>query len=172
MKKLTQQFLIILFLVPAMVFTSCNDDEEGEVGGKADLVGTWSFADVGVEFTIDGEDFIEWAKEAFDLTESEAQELEELFSEDFTDGFDGNVTFNDDNTYSATSDGETENGTYSLNGDKLTIVPDDEESIIFDVVKLNSSTLVISSTETETDDLDEDGTSETLEVTLSLTLEK
>lgn len=172
MKNYLQKLLIVLLALSFVLFTSCDDDEEGEVGGRADLIGTWSFVDFTFEFLVDGEDFIQWSIDNLGLTEEEAEELEALFNEDF-ESPEGTVTFNDDDTYTATSPGEEdETGSWSKNGETLTIDPDGDSPTTFEILKLNNSTLVIGYTESDSDDFDEDGTSENLEFNTTLTLEK
>ena len=92
----------------------------------------------------------------------------------FEEGFDGNITFNKDNTYESSFDGDIETGTWTLSSDGMTMTldPVDDDILMLDVVTLNSNTLIIALTETENEDFDGDGTEETLTITVQISFTK
>jgi C4-type Zn-finger protein len=81
--------------------------------------------------------------------------IEDEFDEDYT------IEFRVDNTVSLSSDEEMEEGTYSINGDVLTIISaEEEESITFIIKTLDGNSLVL--TQQEELDFTETGISNTL----------
>ena len=121
MKKRLLSFLVAVCLfIPCMfMLTAC---------GKADVTGTYTGYSVSVNDTVWTKEQYEARKDASDLTEAETMLLnlaEELFE--------NNATFEikDDNTFvSAVREGEnadTQTGTWTLDGDKLTLTFDVED---------------------------------------------
>ena len=161
-----------------VILTQCGGDDEGDnKTALDDLIGTWTTSSATFEFDIGGQTFTQFFQDAFGISEADAQALTDAFETAFEEGFAGNVQFNEDNTYESSFGGDIETGTFVLfvgpDSMSLTLDPNDsDDELKFDVVTLNSNTLIISLTETENDDFDGDGTEETLTITLELTFDK
>ncbi len=85
----------------------------------------------------------------------------------------GIVEFKDEGLFSAAWVGDDpESGTWTLDGNKLTINVEGEDAMTFDVITLSETQLVIKQTETESEDMDQDGTVETIEMILQMTFTK
>jgi len=173
MKNLTYRIFVMLSLALSFsVLVSCGGDDEGDGPSGGDLTGTWTVASASIDATIDGTDIVEWFVDVLGLTEAEAEQFGELFTDGLDEGFvGGTLTFNSDNTYEANFDGDSESGTWSRSGDQLTITSGGEESVTT-IKTLTSSNLTIEFDETETEDIDEDGTTEEFRITFTLNLTK
>jgi len=177
MKKLIKKFLMLLLLPLSLVFvTSCGDDDDDDVGSEDDLIGTWTVTGSEFEFTIDGEDLIEWLAEQLGLPASEAEGAAEQVEEELTEGggFSGSITFNSDGTFTSNFDGDSEGGNWTKNGSALTLTFDspDEDPITLTIVSLNSSKLVLELSESGEEDIDGDGVDDELSIRVELTLDK
>jgi hypothetical protein len=108
------------------------------------------------------------------ISNSEAEQLRDLFETEFTDGFTGTITFDEDGTYSTDFGNEIETGTWALNGSTLILNPDiaSDGPTNLTVLSLNSSSSSFEFSETETVDLDDDGSNETLSMTIRMTFSK
>jgi hypothetical protein len=84
----------------------------------------------------------------------------------------GYIQINSDDTFTASSSAGTETGTWSLSSDnkKLTIVRSKGDPITYDVIFMSSSSLHLQWSETEDEDLNNDGTPETVYFAIDLML--
>jgi hypothetical protein len=84
--------------------------------------------------------------------------------------FTGTIQFKSDNTYTATLGGTPDSGTWSLSADakKLTIDSNTEPPETLDVTQLTSNKLTVSLTDNTSEDLNSDGTPETLTVSVTI----
>jgi len=129
-------------IIMMALLAACGGKDD-EIGGSANLVGTWKFSKVDVvELTVDGKDFVEYLT-SLGFSEAEAQEYEDEFSASAEDNSDiANVTveFKADNTYVSSQPGEDEEtGTWALSSDGKTLTIDDLE---YSVKTLTASSLV------------------------------
>lgn len=176
--------LLVLFSLTFLV--GCNDGDDGEEAGEeAQFVGTWSVSDVDIEAMVGDQTLADFIIAA-GLVESQA-EAEVLITLLFTgpleqelDG--GTITLNADNTYTATFDDgdpstdDSEVGLWSYDPDTMILTIDADEPGIEDieikVVSISGNTMVVEQSETEEVDINEDGTDEQIEVTITMTLTK
>lgn len=184
MKINTIKNLLLLFTaVVALTLTSCSEDDGGD-GTIADdvagtLEGTWTSGTVTVNsITIDGQDIAVFLEEfrqlliELQVPEEEIDalldEFEEGFSEDFED-LDGSLTFNADGTYEISDTSGTDTGTWALsnNDETLTLDGGTEDELVMNIVSLTDTRFEGLVTEEISEDLDEDGT--TNEVAISVT---
>ena len=166
--------LLMLVVLPlsVLITTSCGDDDDDDVGGENDLIGTWTTTGATLEFTIDGQDLVQFFADILGLSDTEAQEFADLFQQGFSEGFEGTFTFNSDGTYTANFDGVAQSGEWTLSGDTLTLSPVGDDPVSLTIITLNSSSLVVQLTETESADFDDDGTNEELSIVVELTFSK
>ena len=158
---------LLFFPLLILLFTGCGDDDDDS--DQDDLIGTWQLSSANTQITIDGQDLIEWLADQLGISEDEAEDLSDQFSEVFeVEDFEETLTFNVDGTVESESDGDTEAGEWMLSGDTLTITIDGD-SASFEVVTLNSSTLVLQINDTQNQDLDGDGSPEELVTSVEFT---
>ena len=171
MKTLLEKMkYFLMFSLALLILTQCGGDDEGD-SNVDDLIGTWTASSVTFEFDIGGQTLTQFFQDAFGISEADAQLLVDAFEQ----GFDGTIQFKEDNTYDSSFDGDIETGTWTLSSDAMTLTLDpdlEDDNTVFNVVTLNSSTLIISLTETEMEDFDGGGTEETLTITLELSFDK
>lgn len=179
MKTLTKNFTnrpawgcITLTLVICSLFLlqSCEKDPKP----KDDLIGTWTTEDATFSATVNGKTMTQYFIDEFGITAAEAQLYTDLVNTMLQESFTGTIQFKSDNSYTGTLGGEADNGTWSLSSDakKLTIDSTDGDPATMNVIELTATKLHLQGTETENDDLNEDGIDETLVVTIDLTLTK
>jgi len=163
----------ILLGLTFLTLTSCDKDNDTNGNGSSDeLIGKWTITSSTYEITVNGDNIIQYLMEAMGLTETEAEEFAEFFFSDM--GATGTIEFKSDGTYVAISDGETDEGTWVLSSDNKTLTMDKgtEYEAAIAVISLTSTKAVMEFTQTETDDLDEDGTPDTMEIFMHLELSK
>lgn len=179
MYKLAKPFLFACLLGSVVVFTSCNDGDEGDDFVAAEIEGTWSFNSFDFSATINGVDFLQWWADKTGESASEYEdELEELGND--INEFEGlTITFNGDGTVVASSPGEPDDeGTWVLteSTQKLTLNFGDgstgDDIIELDVVTLTSSALVVSFGESDEFDIDGDQINDELAFVVTLGLTK
>jgi hypothetical protein len=156
-----------LFLLP-----SCSEDPTP----SNNLIGTWTSDEITLNVTVDGKTLLQYYMDEFDLTASEAQEYVDMVNSIMEDYFPQNMTiqFKSDNTYTSTTDGEPDSGTWSLSSDekKLTTDAGTVDQMILDVIELTSSKLDLQVTQNQTEDINGDEVPETLVVILDMTFTK
>lgn len=117
------------------VLFSCSKDDE-EISVEAGIVGTWTVASVDVEF--DGKSFESYIDEIIAQLEAQGAELTEDEKEEMRKGFEEfdmgsevenemvntTIQFKEDNSVITTSEDGSENGTWSLSGNDLTVTFD------------------------------------------------
>ena len=152
-----------------LAFQACNNDDE--TANESNIEGTWNVSDFNIDFTINGESFSEY----FAGDESTAEIIEEILTASVQNSFDGTIEFKSDGTYTAENDNtSTEEGTWSINseGTVLTLDGGTSEEFYFDIVTSTSNSLVLNRTETQSQDIDFNGTIEEVSTIIDLTLSK
>lgn len=177
-----RNLLLLLIAVATLTFISCSEDDDGpdgEVSGT--LVGTWTNGSATVNsFLINGEDisvfiddFIQLLVDAGSL-EEDALALADLFEdgleEEFTEPYEGSITFNEDGTYSSSDSEGSDSGTWELSNNNQTIIFDKgtEDELEVEIVSLTDSRFEGIIEIAETDDLDEDGTADTFLISMTV----
>jgi hypothetical protein len=155
--------LLALILLSTLLITSCKDDEESASPG---IVGVWNVTDLEVSFTVNNESLANYFGQ--DLADVIEASLATIFEDQFEDV---TIEFKSDGTYSSKAPGETtETGSWALIGDKLSL---DDDTITFDVIINTNSALSLQYVESDSsEDFDSDGTDDTLETVLELSLTK
>jgi hypothetical protein len=149
-----------------LAFSSCSKDDEINAD---DIIGEWTISSSSMNMTIDGVDVIQYLKAEFELTQDEA---EEMYTTYFYYEITGTCEFKNDGTYTSNIEDEIDNGTWEINGSKLTMDKDAEDEMIMDINTLTSSKLVVSSTETDSQDINQDNTDETMVSKMQITFTK
>lgn len=159
---------IVLFTV--LILSSCKKDPT-----PADnIVGIWTAGTPTFNAMVGTKTLTQYFIDVMGLTATEAQQFTTLFNQSIQQSFTGTIQFKSDGTYTANLGGSADSGTYTLSADglKLTIDPSTDVPMTFDVVELTSSKLRFSLTESESQDLNDDGTPETITVSVDLTFTK
>jgi hypothetical protein len=159
--------IICLVLIAGMAVTSCKKDSSSTVtlAGAAWTAGTPTFtAMVGTKT------LTQYFTDVMHLTTAEAAQYTALVNVGLMQSFTGTVTFKSDNTYTSNLGGVADNGTWSLSADakKLTITSSTSAPEVADVTVLTSTKLTVSLSDTTSEDLNSDGTPET--ITISVTI--
>lgn len=157
-------------IITGIILSSCHKDATPE----EDIVGTWTMQSSSFTATVNGKSMTQYFIDDLGLTAAEAQQYIAIFNATMQQSFAGSLVMKSDHTYTATLGGEADNGTWSLSSDgkKLTIDSSTEVPMILDVIELTSSKIHLQGTETVMEDLNDDGTNETLVVTIDLTFTK
>ena len=166
MNKLLRNTNLLFLVLMIFAFSSCSKDDEINAD---DIIGEWTISSSSMNMTIDGVDVIQFLKNEFELTQAEA---EEMYNDYFFYEITGTCEFKNDGTYNSNIEGEIDNGTWEINGNKLTMDKDDPDEMIMDINTLTSSKLVVTSTETDVQDIDQDDTDETMVSKMQITFTK
>lgn len=127
----------MLGLLMTAVLFSCSKDDE-EISVEAGIVGTWTVASVDVEF--DGKSFESYLDDLIAQMEEQGAEFTEAEKEEMKKGFEEfnmesevesemlntTIQFREDNSVVTTDDDGSAPGTWSLNGNDLTVTIDNE----------------------------------------------
>ena len=161
---------LIPVIITGLLLSSCSKDSTP----ADDLIGTWTTESATFTAMVGTKTMTQYFIDELDYTPAEAQTFVDLFNTMMQQAFTGTIQMKSDNTYTGTLGGEADTGTWSLSSDgkKLTIDSSTEEPMVLDVIELTSSVLHLQGTETETDDLNDDGTPETITITVDLTFIK
>lgn len=160
----------------AILISACSDDDNPVSQAESDLIGVWTGKSFSLDMKVNDTPVLQWYQEELGLTDTEAQQIIELIVEGLADGFSGTIEFKADHTFVSNFGGEPEEtGTWQLtDSDKKLTITDtsDNSTTVFDIVTLNSTTLTVRFGETDSGDLDGDGTDENITLTFELTFEK
>lgn len=158
-------------IITGLILSSCSKDSTP----SDDLVGTWTTQSASLTAMIGSKTLTQYFIDDLGLSATEAQQANDLFNQTMQQAFTGKtLQMKSDNTYTSNLGGESDSGTWSLSSDnkKLTIDSSTGSPQILDVIQLTSSTLHLQGTDTETEDLNDDGIMETINATIDLTLTK
>ncbi len=160
---------LIAVAVAGVLLFSCSKDKD-----KADLVGTWTYDSATISTMIGTKTFAQYLVDELGLNATEAQAYETIFNEAVKENFTGTIQIKSDNTYTTNFGEETDTGTWSINSDQseLTIDSDSDLPYVLSIVELTSSKLHIQEVQTGMDDLNQDGTMETLTMTVDIFFKK
>jgi hypothetical protein len=153
----TIPFMKTVFRVPTTLITmsavlllaSCSKDNDPV---PTDLiVGNWQISSVNFTMTVGSQSLVDYLI-AQGLSAEEAQVLADEFQTGFAE-IDGTIEIKKGGTYSATTDGSTETGTWELSSDGKTLTMDKGTAyeIDFTITTLTSSNLTMTSEVSESD---------------------
>jgi hypothetical protein len=159
---------VIAFL---LIFALGACQKDNSTGGSGNIVGKWSVTSSNVKITVNGTDIVQYLVDNLGLTQQQAETMANSYA---TEAMNGTIEFKSDGTYSTTSDQGTTTGTWDLSSDKkkLTLDAGTSDEVIIDVKSLTSSKLVLTETDTQTEDVNADNTPDTLVSTINITLGK
>lgn len=170
MKRKMIDHSILIVVMTMAVLTSCKKSSSA----TEDIVGTWTAGTTSLTIMVGTKTLTQYFVDTYGITAEAAQVYSAAVEQSTKQEFAGTIKVNSNNTYTSTLGGKTETGTWSLSSDKtkLTVTPSNDTPTTFDVVELTSSKLHINITETTTEDLNSDGTPETITVQADVSFSK
>ncbi|MFT4737003.1 MAG: hypothetical protein ACI92W_001112 [Paraglaciecola sp.] len=177
---------LMLLAGSLVLFTACGSDEEATPDAGENLLGNWTVQSASVNSVlINGEDISVFFDDLRQLLEgigipqgeidATIQEFEDNLEEQFESAFDNTTfVFNSDGTYELMNPQGSSGGNWELTNNDAAILFDagTADEITLDIVSFTSTMLVGTITQTEIEDFEGDGTSDTLEITLDITFVK
>lgn len=159
--------IISVVLIAGLAVTSCKKDSSSAVtlAGATWTAGTPSFtAMVGTKT------LTQYYTDVMGLTAAQALQYTVIANAALIQSFTGTIQFKSDNTYTSNLGGIPDSGTWSLSADgkKLTIDSSSEAPQTADVIELTSNKLSVTLIETVSEDLNNDGTPETIIVNVTI----
>jgi hypothetical protein len=169
MKFLNQRIFLLVFLT-GLILSTCKKDETP----TDNLIGTWTAGTSTFTAMIGNKTLNQYFTDVMGLTDAEALQFTNLFNQEFQQSFSGTIQIKSDGKYTSTMGGTTDTGTWSLSSDgkKLTIDSSTDDPMTFDVIELTSSKLHLKISESSSDDLNDDGTPETMTISVDVTFTK
>jgi hypothetical protein len=169
-KKMTNLRIFSLVFFMGLILAGCKKSETA----TDKIVGTWTSQSGTYTAMVGDKTLLQYYTDVLGMPAEDAQTQINLFAAILQQFITGTITVKSDNTYTDTLGGTPDSGTWSLSADekKLTIDSSTEDPVTMDVLELSSSKMILESTETIPDDLNNDGTDETVIVTLTITFNK
>ena len=169
--------LLVLFVFTLL--TSCDNGDDDGPGAESQFVGTWNVTSVNIDAKIGNETVAQYlVSQGLANTLAEAEAFVTLFltgplQQELTGG---TIVLRADNPYTATFDGDSEDGTWTYNSSTNMLKIDSDEAGVDDldvkVVSISGNTLVVEQSQSEQEDINSDGTPETINVTIQMTFTK
>jgi hypothetical protein len=165
----------LLVLAIFVLAAACSEDGGEDLSPQ--LVGTWSIDDVNMNVEVEGIPIDEYLKNG-GLTETQINELEDYYQSLIDNQTDeGDIEFKADYTYSADFGSGPETGSWSYDtktGDLILMPADNvaDSSSDWRVLSLTDALLVVSQTQVESDDVNDDGTDEKISIETEMRLVK
>ena len=171
-KKLLNPRIILLAISTIVIFSACKKNEDNSP--TANLIGTWNTSSSSFSATIGDKTMTQYFIDVMGATASDAQLSTNLFNLMLQQAFTGTITFKADDTYTSTLGNQPDNGTWAISADgtKLTIDPSSGNAILLNIEQLTKSTLQVHTQESFSDDVNQDGTPETITADIDLTFTK
>ncbi len=163
---------LLLIVSVMLVFISCDESDDEPTNAEL-IAGVWEYDTSSVSIKINDVDIIEYLIDLLELTEEEAEEFAELYGAGFDVFATGTWTLNADGTFEVEIDDETSTGTWSLSADGKTLsITEDGVTETIEVKTLTENKLEFYMDESLEEDFDEDGTDDTIDIEVSLTLKR
>lgn len=155
--------LLFLVFIAGLAITSCKKDSSSTVTLAG---GTWTAGTPTFTAMIGTKTLTQYFTDVMGLTATEALQYTTLVNLGLMQAFTGTIQFKSDNTYTSNLGGVADSGTWSLSADgkKLTIDSSTDVPETLDVTVLTSNKLTVSTTGNTYEDLNSDGTDETIAV--------
>lgn len=155
--------LLFLVFIAGLAITSCKKDSSSTVTLAG---GTWTAGTPTFTTMVGTKTLTQYFTDVMGLTATEALQYTTLVNLGLMQAFTGTIQFKSDNTYTSNLGGVADSGTWSLStdGKKLTIDSSTDVPETLDVTVLTSNKLTVSTTGNTYEDLNSDGTDETIAV--------
>ena len=172
-KKVIYSANILILYLTICLLVSCNKDSKDVL--PSDLIlGKWTMTSTTMDLLFDNKPLSQYLIEELGIPQDEAENFTDLLNDSLLELFTGTIDFKSDHTYAIVLDGDSDTGTWSLSADGKTLLLDQgtiDETLVT-IMTLDSSTLIIEMTQSDEEDLDEDGITETIIMEINMTLKK
>jgi len=160
----------ILVFLTGLILSACSKD----VTPADNLIGTWTAETSTFTAMVGNKTLAQYFIDVMGLTAAEAQQFTDLFNQGMQQSFTGTIQIKSDGTYTSSMGGTADTGTWSLSSDskKLTIDSSTDDAMTLDVIELTSSKLHLNVSESSSEDLNSDGTMETITISIDVTFTK
>jgi hypothetical protein len=176
MKSMNRIFYSLLTLFALAGFMGCSEDDDVKtIATEADLVGTWTMQSSEVDFTVNGQDIIDYMIEVLELSEEEASIQKEAFEEAMETESDMTIELKSNHTYIEKETGEDPvEGKWKLSSDgkKLLIDEGTVDEIEFEFKSITSNSVSLFNERSDKIDFDGDQVKETVVAKMTLNLKK
>lgn len=159
--------IICIMLIASLAINSCKKDSSTAITLAG---GTWTAGTPTFTAMVGTKTLTQYYTDVMGLSAAQAAQYAGIVNLALMQSFTGNIQFKSDNTYTATLGGKADSGTWSLSADgkKLTISSNSAAPVVADVNQLTSNKLSVSLTDTTSEDLNSDGTPETITVSVTI----
>jgi hypothetical protein len=159
--------IFCVVLIAGLAIASCKKDSSSEVTLAG---GTWTAGTPTLTVMVGTKTLTQYYTDVMGLTAALASQYSAAVNAVLMQSFTGTIQFKSDNTYTATLGGTPDSGTWSLSSDgkKLTIDSNTDVPVTADITELSSNKLVVTLKDTESEDLNSDGTPETLTINITI----
>lgn len=160
----------ILVLGTVLIFSACSKSKKA----TDNLVGTWTSGTATFTTMVGTVTLAQYFTDVLHLSATDAQTYTAIVNSGIQQSLTGTIQIKSDNTYSSTLGGTNETGTWILNSDgtQITVTPSSGSPVVFDIVQLTSTVLKVTLTNHLSEDLNNDGTPESITVSVNLTFNK
>lgn len=165
--SLSSKFLCFM-LIASLSVTSCKKDKTSNTVTLEG--GTWTAGTPTFTAMVGTKTITQYFTDVVGLSAAQAAQYSTLVNVALMQSFSGSIQFKSDNTYTATLGGTPDSGTWSLSADgkKLTIDSVSSDPETADITELTSNKLTVTINTTESEDLNSDGTPETITVNVTI----
>ena len=159
--------LFFLVFIAGLAITSCKKDSSSTVTLAG---GTWTAGTPAYTAMVGTKTLTQYYTDVMGMNATQAQQYTAAVNLALMQAFTGTIQFKSDNTYTSNLGGKSDSGTWSLSADgkKLTINSSTSAPEILDVTVLTSSKLSVKLTNSVSEDLNNDGTPETIIINVEL----
>ncbi len=159
--------IISVILIAGLAVISCKKDSNSKVTLEG---GTWTAGTPTFTAMVGTKTLTQYFTDVVGLTADQALQYTAVANVVIMQSFTGTIQFKSDNTYTANLGGTADSGTWILSADgkKLTIDSSTADPMTADITELTSNKLTVSIITTESEDLNSDGTPETITVNVTI----
>jgi hypothetical protein len=153
-------------LIAGLAVTSCKKDSTSvTLAGGTWTVGTPTFTSM-----VGTKTLTQYYTDVMGLSPTQAAQYTAIVNQTLMQSFAGTIQFKSDHTYTSNLGGTPDSGTWSLSADgkKLTIDSSSGAPQTADIIELTSNKLTVTLTEITSEDLNSDGTPETITITVTI----
>jgi hypothetical protein len=164
-----KSLLIIGFTI--FLISSCNKNNESP---QSDIIGKWTISSATLAAKINGKTISQYYTDVLGLSQTDADQLAQAFDNALQQSFTGTVEVKSDKTYTQIISGSSKSGTWKLSSDSKTLTLDagTPDEIAYEILTLTKSSLHLKFTTSESQDINSDGTPETITIDVDMTLTK
>ena len=163
------KLLLYVLAFTGMLFSCSKNDES-----PSDLiVGTWTVSNASMEVTVNNKSLVDFYVDQ-GYSSAEATQISDSTINVSVQDHQGSIIFRSDKTYSMNFTGGNDSGPWSIsdNGKQLTLKNQLGGSFTYNIKTLTKSTLDMTYSRTQNDDIDKNGTYETVSFSIELVMSK